>query len=374
MNFATLSLRPLHSYLANSYAEIMEIKSKGNIRNKPIHIVLGNQSGDMDSISSAIALSYWGMKKIFHLPVINILRDEMPLRGDVLKVFKTLKIDPHKLLYKEDLPFLLSLAEKKSLSLTLVDHNRLAPSQEDFKECVVKIVDHHHDENIDYPLLVEKHIKPVGSNSTLIAQMILSSSIESCSPEVAHLLLSAILLDTENLLNKAVTTDEDITFANLLILKAAKYYDTTLFNRLLKSRNTVKYLTPDLLLKKDYKAYKEGELLYGIASIPQSVVWSSENRFEWKEAFAKFLKKTKISLLCALVCNKHERNFIVYIPSLQLQAVFLKHIKKTECLNDTLILKQHYPDEGLLFFALKTPLKRKQLQPLLKLDALLRDT
>jgi len=354
----------INTYLSAIHTEITALRDNENPPKETIHLVLGNQSADMDSIVSAITFAYSNADKGFYVPVINSPREELPLRGDVQHVFETLHIKPDSLLYQDDLPFLLKLAMQGHIRLTLVDHNLLAHDQKAFENYVERVIDHHKDEQVVYPLMIEGEtvIAKAGSNSTLIAEGILASNPDRMSPQVAYLLLSAILLDTKDLKNPAVTTERDIAIANLLKDRAEDYYTATLYALLMQSRNAVSHLTPDLLLKKDYKTYKEGNFFYGIAGIPKGTLWTAENRTQWKSAFEKALKKKKLHLLSALIYE--DGVFIVYIPDGELQTAFLSHLQETPALNEQLILKDYFPDEGLFFFDLTTPLQRKQLQPL----------
>lgn len=358
----------LARYLKWTHSKMRAIE-RGERPLETVHIVIGNQSADMDSIMSAIAYSYSNGYRGLYVPVINIPKEELPLRGDVEYVLKTIQIDPGTFLYQEDLPFLLKLANDGCLRVTLVDHNRLSPDQDFFKDYVEQIIDHHQDEKDCYPLLLEeqKKIVKIGSTSTLIAQMILEQKGQLSSQE-AYVLLSAILLDTRNLTNQDVTTEEDRRIATLLKQKAGSYYTDSLFDQLVKNKYSVEHLTPNLLLKKDYKRYREGKLLYGIASIPRGINWIPSNRSEWKGAFEESLKKQQIHLLAAIAYEGNETTFIVYIPKAALQEAFLMHIAQSKELDDELILKAYFPEEGLFFFTLKHPLTRKLLQPLLSFE------
>ncbi|MBA3603839.1 MAG: DHH family phosphoesterase [Parachlamydiaceae bacterium] len=364
----------MNSYLKNIHTEITHLKTKQKLPTELIHIVLGNQSADMDSITSSIALAFYyaESKQGFYAPVINAPRAELSLRVDVLYVLETLKIDPEFLLYQEELPYLLTLAKQGNLRITLVDHNQLSPGQENFFDCVERIIDHHKDEHVDYPLIEEKLIGIDGSNSTLIGKIVLSSTAETCTPEIAYLLLAAILLDTGNLKSSHVVTDNDTAIARILIEKAGNLYNTNLYDHLLELRHDVDHLSPDLLVKKDYKLYREGQCFYGIASIPKGVIWEAENRMQWKKALEDSLEKQKIFMLGALSFkrNGNDKIFIVYIPFLHHQEVFLQHLRTLEILDEELMLSEYFPDDGLFFFNLKHPLKRKQLQPLLQMSVI----
>jgi exopolyphosphatase len=345
----------------------MHLSSHKNSSKEIFHIILGNQSADLDSIASSLTLTSHYLAKTgnIYAPVINIPRSDLALRKDVLYVLNFLKINPDKFLFSEDIPSLLAFAKQGSLRVTLVDHNQLAPGQEGFKDYVERIVDHHKDENIDYPSIKEKLISTDGSNSTLIGSIV----AETCTPEMAYLLLAAILLDTGNLKNSKITTDEDIRIATLLAKKAGTLYSDNLYDVLFDLRHDAQHLSPDLLLKKDYKLYKEGEWLYGIASIPKGIFWGAENRMQWKDALVDTVEKQKIFMLGVLgyAENGHDKIFIACIPAIHEQEAFLENLKRNNGLKDELILKEYFPEECLLFFDLRIPLKRKHLQPLLQM-------
>jgi len=326
-----------------------------------VHLVIGNQSADMDSIVSAIAFASANKNRGLYVPLINIPRHDLSLRKDVIYVLNSLQIDPKTLLYKEDLPFLQTLAERGFLRVTLVDHNRVAPDQE-FLKCVVeRVIDHHHDENDVYPFLEEKRVMQTKSNATLVAELILPC----CSSEEAYLLLAAILLDTNNLRS---TTEDDSTMAALLKKRAGVPDTDPLFDILSKKRHDLDQLTPELLLRKDYKLYKEGKLLYGMASIPKGISWNIGNCPEWKEAFHQRLETEQIHLLIAKVHEGEKAVLIVYIPDLKLQEAFLAHLKETKGLNAILTMNASSSEEGLFFFALQPSLARKALQPLFSFE------
>lgn len=359
----------LSNYLKQVHGDLKSLRESGKYPKETIHLVLGNQSADMDSIASAIALAHAKSSQGFYVPIINIPQEDLCLRADVLHVLATLNIDPLYLLYKKDLDFLQKLAQQGKVRITLVDHNHLTPDQEAFADCVEKIIDHHVEENCLYPLLdnKEKTIVKTGSNATLVTKELLSET--HLSSQDAYLLLSAILLDTGNLKNKDTTTKTDTEIASVLKELAGEYYQPGLFDLLIKKRNAVEHLSPELLLKRDYKSYKGGKLLYGIAGIPKSVLWTSENRSEWKGSLKQSLENQYLHFMSAMAHDGSDRVWIVYIPDTRLEAAFLAHIHKTPELNEKLRLKSHFPKEGLSFFALKDQIARKQLQPLLSFEA-----
>lgn len=360
---------PIQAFLQESFEKVHKSYVSGEPVDSVVHAVLGNQSADMDSIVSAIVFAYANREQGFYIPVVNISKEDLWLRSDVLYMFDRLLIDPEALLYQSDLPFLLNLALQGKLLMTLVDHNCLAPNQMDFSNFVEAIVDHHVDEKIRYPLLAldNRMITPIGSNSTLIAKSILDSvEGDKLTPEAAYLLLAAILLDTKDLQNLSVTTEEDLRIAEILKGIVGEYYCEDIFEILLRERRSINHLTPAQLLKKDYKLYQEGEILYGIACITREVNWRPENRSEWLGALVESLERQQIDLLCALgyQSDANAHTFVVYLPSPELQTKLLTHFEHSDfCENFT--LEAAFPEEGLFFYNLNSSHSRKKLQPTL---------
>ncbi|MCE2982162.1 MAG: hypothetical protein LW832_01225 [Parachlamydia sp.] len=93
--------------------------------NELIYLVMGNESADMDSIVSALTYSYANHKNDLWIPLINIFQSELYLRKHVMHTFKTLNIDPNRILYKEHMAALESLSLKRRLRVVMVDHNKL---------------------------------------------------------------------------------------------------------------------------------------------------------------------------------------------------------------------------------------------------------
>lgn len=70
---------------------------------KPLTIVIGNESCDLDSAVCAIALAYfyestanssqYMAERRIHIPVLNITRENLPLKTEVIFYIKKLGID-----------------------------------------------------------------------------------------------------------------------------------------------------------------------------------------------------------------------------------------------------------------------------------------
>ncbi|ESK83292.1 exopolyphosphatase [Moniliophthora roreri MCA 2997] len=193
-------------------------------------VVMGNESGDLDTIACAIAYAYHQTHHMNKptIPFIRIHPDDLKLRAENIYALSLAGVtEPQNQL------FLLSdVPEGKwnQTNFALVDHNRLAPeyAQGDGEEKprVVAVIDHHEDEGLYTETANPRTIVPTGSCASQVAAFIFSGTLHdsnstppSIPPEVATLLLSAILVDTSL---KATSeggkaTDIDVHAAALLM-------------------------------------------------------------------------------------------------------------------------------------------------------------
>lgn len=320
-------------------------------------LVIGNMAADMDSISSALALA----SALGYHPLINIPREELSLRKDVLYLFQLLNIDPSTLHFREDMTHLLG----PSTEVILVDHNVLSPDQQHLIPHVRKIIDHHKDEKIDYPKLESKIISKTGSNATLILELIQ----QLLTPELALLLLAPLLLDTSNFQDTRKVTAKDRKALQTLLPLAnppPDFYETLLENKLCADP-----ARPDLLLKKDCKLYQEGGLTYGISSLPKSISWTLDNDTHWQEDQLTFLREQKVPLWVILEWLNDGKAVIFTTPSLELKKAIVEHIHQNAKLREIFDLDSIQFQDEFVFFRLKVPLPRKELQPLLSFEGIL---
>eukprot|EP00105_Crassostrea_gigas_P009939 XP_011425059.1 PREDICTED: protein prune homolog [Crassostrea gigas] len=112
-----------------------------------IHVVIGNESCDLDSVVAALTHGYFLHKTSSSsqtkcLPVLNTPKSQFHLRTDSKYLLSQTGINPDHLTFKDDLD-LQDLHLKGRLSLTLVDHNVLAGEHASLEGSVVMVIDHH---------------------------------------------------------------------------------------------------------------------------------------------------------------------------------------------------------------------------------------
>ncbi|XP_039316068.1 exopolyphosphatase PRUNE1 isoform X1 [Saimiri boliviensis] len=230
---------------------------------RPLHVVLGNEACDLDSMVSALALAFYLAKtneaeEVF-VPVLNIKRSELPLRGDIVFFLQKVRIPESILIFRDeiDLP---ALHQAGQLTLILVDHHILPKSDAALEEAVAEVLDHRPIE--------QKHCPPchvsvelVGSCATLVTERILQGAPEILDRQTAALLHGTIILDCVNMdLKIGKATPKDSRYVEKL---EALFPDlpkrNDIFDSLQKAKFDVSGLTTEQMLRKDQKTiYRQG--------------------------------------------------------------------------------------------------------------------
>lgn len=188
-------------------------------------------AADLDSLASSIAYAVLSstLLETKAIPLVMTPHDLMDLRPENLLVLDQTRVPLSDLLHIDTLPASLTpdpsaAVQSPGVGLTnakveyaLVDHNRLMPEFGPGK--VVAVIDHHEDEHAhdDAPLKIIQ--VPTGSCASLVTKHFMrqwqaaipaqGAAVSPVPPELATLLLAAILIDTNGLKKggKAVPTD-----------------------------------------------------------------------------------------------------------------------------------------------------------------------
>ncbi|XP_021121575.1 exopolyphosphatase PRUNE1 isoform X4 [Heterocephalus glaber] len=216
----------MEDYLQGCRAALQE-HSRAQEESRPLHVVLGNEACDLDSMVSALALAFYLTKKV-HIPeTLLIFRDEIDLHV---------------------------LHQAGLLTLILVDHHVLPRSDAALEEAVAEVMDHRPIE--------QKHCPPchvsvelVGSCATLVTERILQGAPEILDRETAALLHGTIILDCVNMdlkIGKATTKDRKYV-EKLEALFPDLPKRNEIFDWLQKAKFDVSGLTTEQMLRKDQK-------------------------------------------------------------------------------------------------------------------------
>ncbi|SGZ57521.1 CIC11C00000004986 [Sungouiella intermedia] len=259
--------------------------------------VTGNQSADMDSVVSAISYAYFYNQKNPseqpYLPLVNITRDELRLRRDIVLLLQSHSISKDQLFFLDDVHELTKSAQSK-LEIVLVDHcglqgellNALYDTQ---RLSVAAIIDHHADEGV-FTNASPRIIHSNGSCSALVFNYWNRELGGIQDTEIVLMLLGPLLIDTSNMTQKVEAGDlEAFDHYKAVLLGGPTALQTAAvvngstpiegFYLTLKAakKNLEGFLFFDIL-RKDYKQFKfsgkSGEsVTIGFSSLGKSMAW-----------------------------------------------------------------------------------------------------
>ncbi|XP_053134267.1 exopolyphosphatase PRUNE1 isoform X4 [Hemicordylus capensis] len=243
--------------------------------NREVHVVMGNESCDLDSAVSALALSYFFAKtlldsKAAFIPVLNIPRLDFPLRTESTFLLKQQHIPESALIFRDEID-LFALHRAGLLSLTLVDHHVLPSRDADLEEAVVEVIDHRPLERERGPSC-KVTSELVGSCATLVTERILQGSCAEAQVldrQTAALLHATIVLDCVNMAPEAgKVTPRDTHYASLL---ESQFPDlpprSSIFEALQTAKFDVSGLTTDEMLRKDLKTLSGKEVTIALSAV-----------------------------------------------------------------------------------------------------------
>lgn len=187
-------------------------------REKPTtHLVIGNKAGDADSIVSALAAAYLTEDAT---PVVSISQNDLKTqRPETMLLLRMAGVETSNLWFVDQIE---NLLQPETLSVTLVDHNRLdTPQLEQCAYFVRAIYDHHMDEGYHKESAALRNIAfgddgkaTVASTCTLMVERM----EETWPADLALLLLGVILIDSVNMSPEAgkVTQRDEAAVQKLL--------------------------------------------------------------------------------------------------------------------------------------------------------------
>nr|XP_002731053.2 PREDICTED: protein prune homolog 2-like [Saccoglossus kowalevskii] len=238
-----------------------------------VHVVIGNESCDLDSTISAIVYAWFlsqtkeSTEDTAYIPVLNIPRDEFRLRTEVTYFLDFIDISDANLTFFDEIN-LLNLKDENKLSLTLVDHNILQPKDAVLEKTVTEVIDHHSNQRGNGDDDCHVTIEMVGSCVTLVTEKIANHNVDMITEEIAMLLLGTIVLDTVNFDPAAgKTTMKDEMIASLLQDYCPNMDKDDLFDALQSAKCDISGLLTEEILRKDLKCINNDVLRIGVSSV-----------------------------------------------------------------------------------------------------------
>jgi len=330
------------------------------VTSNTVRIVCGNESADLDSVTSAISYAYFRFVENSKdaqpiIPIINITKDDLKLRRDIIHVLNDVNID-------EDLLFFLDDVKQwqesnKTIEAVLVDHNEVVNEVKKYITKVVGVVDHHKDMGL-YLDASPRIIQVCGSCTSLVYNYFVNEILpKSYQPghDVTQLCLAAGLVDTTNFSHRVEHAD---SISKELYSKYAPDIDMDKYTKIIKNaKNDISGFTARDLLRKDYKQFEfsntkgvhEGKLIMGISSIVKPMGWLYEEfggRQGFKEECIRYREEKDIDILTIMtsfVQNGKFQRQMTLIPSDE-----VKSLAKDMISNIEEYLKLEKPDVGVM--------------------------
>ncbi|XP_035780173.1 exopolyphosphatase PRUNE1-like [Anopheles albimanus] len=269
----------MHSYLQQCRGLLQRVTPK--------IVVIGNESCDLDSAVSALALAYHlhctpealqprYPKDTVVVPVLNVVRNELPLKTEVTYYLKQQRIALNELICSDEIEW---ENEPNNLDLVLVDHHLTKLTN----HRIAGIIDHRPvDGAAQFNSAVFRTIELVGSCATLVGRELMKIFQEKLVPGYAdalELLYGAIVLDTVNFskeADKAKQLDHDVAefieknVKNIRPEECSGYRES-LFKSLVAARSDVSQLNAFQLLFKDLKILNQNGRTVALPGFPMAV-------------------------------------------------------------------------------------------------------
>nr|MCR4687974.1 putative manganese-dependent inorganic diphosphatase [Saccharofermentans sp.] len=171
------------------------------------------------------------------------------------------------------------LLRPRRKSVVLVDHNESAQSVPGLEQAdLIEIIDHHRLADIQTTQPIHVRNEPVGSTTTIVAEMYQESGVTP-SPEMAGLMVSAILSDTV-MFKSPTCTQKDKIFAERLCKIAGVSIEEV--GRELFDVSRSADSSPERLIKTDFKEFHIAGQTLGVSQI---ICVDAKSMRERKEEF-----------------------------------------------------------------------------------------
>ncbi len=206
------------------------------------------------------------------------------------------------------------LLHEANIQVILVDHNEPQQAVEGIEHYVIQeIIDHHRINTFStrYPITLIN--RPVGSTSTILANMYREQHI-SIPKDIASLLLCGILSDTL-ILQSATTTEYDVRTAEYLS-SITELEIKELGNDIIKSGSRIDGRSAEDVIHQDMKEYTEGKLKYTVSQIEvDSTAEILERKKEFLDELEKIRKQNGELFHCLLVTDITKLSSLMILAS-----------------------------------------------------------
>ncbi|XP_070806656.1 exopolyphosphatase PRUNE1 isoform X2 [Pituophis catenifer annectens] len=262
----------MESFLAGCRAALQDhVQSR-----RVVHVVLGNEACDLDSMVSALVLAYFLAKtspdsEAAFVPILNIPQADFPLRTESTFLLLQQRIPEEVLVFRDEID-LAGLHKAGLLSMTLVDHHILPSKDAALEAAVVEVMDHRPLE-WERPPPCRVTAELVGSCATLVTERLLQAQVPTLDGQIAAMLYGTILLDCVNMAVEAgkVTPRDARCVSRLESLFSELQPRNRVFDALQRAKFDVSGLTTEQMLRKDLKSLASKKATVAISAVYMSL-------------------------------------------------------------------------------------------------------
>ncbi|XP_065161970.1 exopolyphosphatase PRUNE1 [Atheta coriaria] len=333
-----------------------------------VHLVIGNESCDLDSMVSSMVLAfhYTCLEKYQNtivLPMMNKTEQLFPVKVENIYLLDKYNISMDFLIYRDTIN-LETMQQECKMTVSLIDHHVLPEDLKFLKRSVVEVIDHRPvDTTEEWSDNVHIDIQLVGSCCTLISSHINNHSVSQIALEMLY---DVITYDT-------IGYREDAGKVKPMDLQVAEVLEKKLsidpvVNRLQRfedindAHRNISMLTTEQLLYKDLKIV--GKIYVpGLPMLAQRFI----QRTDITEALAKFSRDNSAEVIIIMgleVDDGHVCRDLALYTKMQEEAVTIESMLVTR------FEVNKIPDKStddIKYYTQNNPkLSRKQLIPLLK--------
>lgn len=198
-----------------------------------------------------------------------------------------------------------NLLQMKRKQVILVDHNEKKQAVEGIEEAdILEIVDHHRVGDLQTLWPIFFHNEPVGSTSTLVAEMFLRHQVR-LDAKLAALLLSGVMSDTM-IFGSPTTTAKDRNIAHEL--EKLSGFDAMAWGKKLYSEiHQVDKLSDQELIQEDLKEYASGDTTFAISQVETVELEAlAQRRLNLIAAMEGLCERRGYALMCLMVTSIFE--------------------------------------------------------------------
>lgn len=198
-----------------------------------------------------------------------------------------------------------NLLQMKRKQVILVDHNEKKQAVDGIEEAeILEIIDHHRVGDLQTLWPIYFRNEPVGSTSTLIAEMFLQDQVYMTA-SLATLLLAGIMSDTM-IYKSPTTTSKDQRIAHELELISG-IEAIAWGKKLFSETNRVDKQSDEEVISEDLKEYVSGDLVFAISQVETvDLALFAERRGNLIKSMEAMCERRGYGFMCLMVTNIFE--------------------------------------------------------------------